>query len=324
MKLSPCSLFLFGILAISLLANASASVPSEPLCQQKQQNSQKRKKPPRPFNWVSPAHPQTVAKIAKGLRHGTFKSPSMGIDVGYHIYLPPGYEKDEDTRYPVVFHLHGGRPGGEHKSIPLARFVDKAVRDGKLRPTIYVFPNGGPMSWYNYPKVEKGMGEDVFVKELIPHIDKTYRTIGGRKGRAIEGFSQGGRGTTRILMKYPELWCSAAPGGSGYGPEKRIQQNEGWESEKIRFLPIGYNAWDLASKQALNSKVQTPPILLWVGTKGFNYEDNLKYSKHLETLGMAHKMLFAPEIGHSAYGIYALKGLELMQFHQVNFKGIDK
>ena len=76
------------------------------------------------------------------------------------------------------------------------------------------------------------------MNELIPHIDKSYRTIAGRKGRAIEGFSQGGRGTTRILFKHPQLWCSAAPGGSGYGPEKRIQENEGCENDKLRFLPL--------------------------------------------------------------------------------------
>ncbi len=57
------------------------------------------------------------------------------------------------------------------------------------------------------------------MKEVIPHIDKTYRTIGKREGRAIEGFSQGGRGTTRIMFKYPELFCSAAPGGQGAGEE---------------------------------------------------------------------------------------------------------
>ena len=101
------------------------------------------------------------------------------------------------------------------------------------------------MSWYNYPQIENGRGEDVFVKELIPHIDKIYRTIGKREGRAIEGFSQGGRGTTRIMFKYPELFCSAAPGGSGYEPEKRIQENDGAESAKVKFAP-GYNAWDLA------------------------------------------------------------------------------
>ena len=136
----------------------------------------------------------------------------MDLEVGYHLYLPPGYDEasQAETRYPVVYHLHGGRPGGEFKSVGLARFVDEAIKAEKIEPTIYVFPNGGPMSWYNYPQIDNGQGEDVFVKELIPHIRETYRT----RELALEGFSQGGRGTTRIMFRHPELFVSAAPGKS--------------------------------------------------------------------------------------------------------------
>ena len=45
----------------------------------------------------------------------------MGTEVGYRIYLPPGYEESErkKNRYPVVYYLHGGRPGSELKSVGL-------------------------------------------------------------------------------------------------------------------------------------------------------------------------------------------------------------
>ena len=62
----------------------------------------------------------------------------------------------------MVYHLHGGRPGSEMKSVKLAAFVDRAIKAKHIEPTIYVFPNGGPMSWYNYPQRENGMGENVF------------------------------------------------------------------------------------------------------------------------------------------------------------------
>lgn len=42
----------------------------------------------------------------------------------------------------------------------------------------------------------------------MPHSDKTYKTIASRTGRAIEGFSMGGRGATRLALKYPEMFCS--------------------------------------------------------------------------------------------------------------------
>ena len=278
-----------------------------------------KRKTPATFKWVSPL-PAAKAKYPKNVVHSTFKSPSMGIDVGYYIYLPPGYtaSANRKKKYPVVHHLHGGRPGSESKSVQLCRFIHEAHKAGKIQPTIYVFPNGGPMSWYNYPQLENGMGEDVFVKELIPHIDATYRTFGTRSKRGVQGFSQGGRGTTRIIFKYPGLFGSTAPGGSGYEPEERIRDNDGAESDKIRFAP-GYDAWTLAKAYA--GRRDAPPLkpLIWVGTRGFNYEYNLKFMKYLDKLKIPYEKLIVPDAPHSTRIIYEKNGLELMQFHDRNF-----
>ena len=169
------------------------------------------------------------------------------------------------------------------------------------------------------PEIPRGMGETVFVKELIPHIDATYRTWGTRESRALEGYSQGGRGATRIIFRYPELFLSAAPGGSGYGPEKTIQENNGYESPQLRILPLGRNAWDLARDFA--ARADRPPlnILIWDGTECFNYEFNLKYSAYLQELGIAHEFLAIPGVGHTATGSYDAKGAEIMRHHQKSF-----
>lgn len=270
-----------------------------------------------PFSWVSPL--PASAPLPPGVKHATFTSPSMGVAVGYYLYLPPGYETGE-TRYPVVYHLHGGRPGGEGKSVRLADFVDAAIRKGTIEPTIYVCPNGGPVSWYDMPSMENGMGEMVFVKELIPHLDATYRTLATRENRAVEGYSQGGRGTTRIMFKHPELFLSVAPGGSGYGPERRIRDNEGRESDTLQFSPPGYNAWDLAEVYAKKPDRAALSILVWDGTKCFNYEDNVQYSAHLEKLGIAHEFLAIPDVPHTAVGSYKVNGDDIMRHHQKTFQ----
>mgnify|MGYP000491674596 FL=1 len=170
------------------------------------------------------------------------------------------------------------------------------------------------MSWYNFPQAENGLGEDVFVKEVIPHIDATYRTFATRAKRGLQGFSQGGRGTTRIMFKHPELFGSTAPGGSGYEPEEKIRDNDGAESGAIKFAP-GYDAWSLAKAYA--ERKDAPPLkpMLWVGTKGFNYEYNLKYVKYLEKLEVPYEKLIVPDAPHSAKIIYEKKGLELMSYH---------
>jgi S-formylglutathione hydrolase FrmB len=272
-----------------------------------------KKRPP--FKWVN--------KMPKGdfpgLQHQTFSSPSMKIPVGYCIYLPPAYRdvKQSSRRFPVVYYLHGGRPGSEVKSIRLTPLIDQAIRQGEVPPMIYVFVNGGEVSHYNYPQ-KKSMGEDVFVKELIPHVDATYRTIARRAGRGLEGFSQGGRGTTRIMFKHPHLFGSAAPGGAGHATEKRISENDGRESEALKFA-AGYNTYDLARKYAANPK---PPlkILIHVGTKGFNYENNLAYMKFLDELKIPYQKVIVPEAPHSAMVIYQQQGLRIMKFHAENFR----
>jgi endo-1,4-beta-xylanase len=48
--------------------------------------------------------------------------------------------------------------------------------------------------------------ESVIVKDLIPHIDATYRTVARREGRIVEGFSMGGFGAAHLGFKYPELF----------------------------------------------------------------------------------------------------------------------
>ena len=256
------------------------------------------------------------------IQHKTFRSQSMGMDVGYCIYLPPSYEKSERAgkRYPVVYYLHGGRPGSELKSVGLSTFIEKAIRSNRIPPMIYVFINGGPMSHYDYPQIENGQGESVFIEELIPHVDSTYRTIASRKGRGIEGFSQGGRGTTRIMFRHPELFCSAAPGGGGFATEKKISENDGHESDRVVFAQ-GYNAYDTARLYASSEKQKHYPlhILIHVGTKGFNYENNLAYMKFLKQLGIECNKLIVEDVPHSARLIYERQGDALMKFHAQNF-----
>ena len=286
---------------------------AQPVAQPKRKDREPARKP-RPFRWVNP-----LQADYPGVRHATFHSRSMDCEVGYCIYLPPQYGAKESAkrRFPVVYYLHGGRPGSETKSVRLATFLHAYMSAGEAPPMIYVFVNGGPVSHYNLPDRRQAMGEDVFVRELIPHIDATYRTVARREGRGIEGFSQGGRGTARIMFKHPELFASAAPGGGGYATEKRISEDNGRESESLVFAP-GYNTWDLARKYAGRADRPRLEILVHVGTKGFNYENNLEYMKFLDSLEIPYRKLIVPGVPHSAAKIYEQQGLQLVRFHADN------
>ena len=275
------------------------------------------KRRPAAFRWVNPL----PTGHDRALRHATFRSSSMGTEVGYVILLPRDYERTED-RYPVVYYLHGGRPGSEVKSHRLATLIRTTMESEDIPPSIYVFVNGGPISHYNLPDKAGAQGADVFIHELIPHIDRTYRTIADRGGRALEGFSQGGRGTMRLSLRYPEIFSSAAAGGGGYATEKRISESGGAESETLRFAE-GDNAWDLAKRYAAS---ESPEVewLIYVGTKGFNYENNLEYMNFLDSLGIHHRKIIVPEVPHSATEIYKKRAKQIMRFHAENFTKISR
>ncbi|MEM7781790.1 MAG: alpha/beta hydrolase-fold protein [Planctomycetota bacterium] len=294
----------------------------------KSQNKKKKKKAPRPFQWVNPLSKNDKQRVSQ-IQHSTFQSPTLGVEIGYCFYLPSEYQNDgfKDKRYPVVYYLHGGRPGSEKKSIRLVNEIHKHIEAGDVPPMIYIFVNGGPVSHYNLPDKKEAQGADVFIKELIPHVDKTYRTIADRSGRGLEGFSQGGRGTARLMFRYPDLFCSASPGGGGHATEKRISESGGFENPNLRFVK-GDNTWDLAtaySQRRNQSKtLDRVAILVHVGDKGFNYQNNLQWMKHLESLGIAHEKTIVPGVGHSAMEIYQQKGREIMKFHATNFGLIQK
>lgn len=160
---------------------------------------------PSSIEWVN--QPKEKQVIPEGVTHHTFHSKVVDQEIGYCIYLPSGYEAFPDKRYPVIYTLHGNG-GNEFTVIDSAVRLHQGIEEGKWPPMIQVFPNGGHSTFYKDSHDGKFPIETIFIKELIPHIEETYRTMADRSARCIEGFSMGGRGSTRLYLKYPELFCS--------------------------------------------------------------------------------------------------------------------
>jgi endo-1,4-beta-xylanase len=167
-----------------------------------------------PERWVNPP-----GKPPPGVEHKTFRSNSMKLDVGYNIYLPPDYAKSQ-RRFPVVYFLH--QLGANESSLLMTiRTLDQAIKEKKVAPCILVLPNAGKTSWYADSADAKVMGETIVIKELIPHVDKTYRTIAKREGRAVQGYSMGGFGALKFAFKYPEMFGSVVAYSQAWQPELR-------------------------------------------------------------------------------------------------------
>jgi enterochelin esterase-like enzyme len=148
------------------------------------------------------------------------------------IYTPPGYDANTSQRYPVLYLQHGG--GENYTSWSRQGHVnfimDNLIAEGKAKPMIIVMENGsggGPGAGAagrrggdapaggrgdataargGAPGAGRGGGigalGDVFVKELIPHIDVSYRTIADREHRAMAGLSMGSAQTLQITMAH--------------------------------------------------------------------------------------------------------------------------
>jgi S-formylglutathione hydrolase FrmB len=184
------------------------------------------------------------------------------------VLLPTNYDSSGRTRYPVLYLLHGALGGyADWPNNNVAAIV------GDL-PVIVVMPddsrNGSYSDWYGLPA---GVSDPIpswetyHVKELVPFIDATFRTIADRSGRFIAGLSSGGSGTMKYAAAHPGMFGAAGAfsgavdvtvdfpvypaisealwGTSlipGYGPEAHCTwgdiatQQVNWEDNNPRYL----------------------------------------------------------------------------------------
>lgn len=150
------------------------------------------------------------------------------------VYLPPGYDTAQKTRYPVLYLQHGG---GEDETGWIrqghANFIlDNLIAAGTSKPMIVVMAYGyarragapapDPNVPFGSPEMQKQIQamtltfSDDVTSVLIPFIDKTFRTLPDRDHRAMAGLSMGGFQTFHTALNHLELF-SHIGGFSGAG-----------------------------------------------------------------------------------------------------------
>lgn len=269
------------------------------------------------FSWENELNDKYI--YPSQLKKGSFQSTLMNTSIGYYIYIPDAYQEKPEKRFRTVYYLHGGRPGNEAREAFISHYVHEVFKNPSIDPAIYIFVNGGELSHYNSDELNS-YGEDVFIKELIPHIDKVYRTIAKRQGRGLEGFSQGGRAATRYMFKYPDLFGTVSAGGGSYTIEKLIKESQGFEDdprddkETIYYVGMGNDAWSLAEQHKSSQNV-TPKLMLWSGTEDMNYKSVEEYQSFLEKLKIEHKLLSIEGVDHNSSVFYEKAGTSLAKFH---------
>ncbi len=164
--------------------------------------------------------PSSVKLDAMTFAQKTFDSEAIDAAVNYGVYLPTDYdaEKNKGTKYPLVIWLHGmfedhlrfhGRGG--------APVLDATIKEGKLPPCVFICPDGGRTSMYVNRKDKRY--EDLVTKDLLAHVEKTYRVSTRREDRAILGVSMGGMAALRIAFQNPELFGAVGVHSAAILPE---------------------------------------------------------------------------------------------------------
>jgi len=150
-----------------------------------------------------------TGSLPSGITHSTYHSTLINVDIGYNIYLPPAYASSTD-RYPVIYSLHGmgGNEGSNCQTF--SGILTTGINNKDFPPVIMVFVNGRGNTFYSDSKDGTVKCESSIIKELIPHIDATYRTKADRSQRAIEGISMGGFGALMLGFKHPDMFGSIA------------------------------------------------------------------------------------------------------------------
>ena len=136
-----------------------------------------------------------------------FESKLMGKTLPYNVVLPADYAlpASKETRYAVLYLLHGFT-GHYTDWLSRTRLADYAAK----HRLIVVTPEGNN-GWYtDSASVAADKYESYIIKEIIPDVQRRYRTNESRGGRAVAGLSMGGYGALKFGVKYPEMFTLAA------------------------------------------------------------------------------------------------------------------
>ena len=137
-------------------------------------------------------------RFNKDIPHGQVRSiyywsDINGLERHINVYVPAEYEKNPKKKYPVLYLVHGWGENeyGWSNQGHMANIMDGLIAQGRAVPMIVVMPSGDIQT---NADVREASGDvtQIFANDLIPFIDKTFRTFTDREHRAMAGLSRGG------------------------------------------------------------------------------------------------------------------------------------
>jgi putative tributyrin esterase len=236
-----------------------------------------------------------------------FQSKLTNATLPYNVILPPDYRAASATRYPVLYLLHGF--GGHYSDwATRTNLADYAAR----YRMIVVMPEGNN-SWYSDSAgVANDKYESYILKELIPDVQKRYRTIEARYGRAVAGLSMGGYGALKFGLKSPETFVfvgslSGALGIPAATEDDLKNLKSIRDSVFAVFGPVGSETrkandiYEIARGLSAARVASLPYIYLDCGTEDFLVAANQQFAAILREKKIPHEYRELPGEHNWAY-----------------------
>ncbi|HEY2554698.1 MAG TPA: alpha/beta hydrolase-fold protein, partial [Candidatus Cybelea sp.] len=141
------------------------------------------------------------------------------------VYRPPGYDAEGSRRYPALYVLHGytgdvaALVSARAWQTNVAQWADRMILLGHLPPVLLVIVDGftrlGGSQYVD--SIHNGSYATYTVRDVIGHVDRSYRSIAGEGGRAVLGKSSGGFGAMHLVMEHPGVFAAfASHSGDSY------------------------------------------------------------------------------------------------------------
>ena len=145
-------------------------------------------------------------RFNKNIPHGQVRSiyywsEINGLERHINVYVPAEYEQNPDKKYPVLYLVHGWGEdeNGWSNQGHMANIMDGLIAAGKAVPMIVVMPSGD-IKTNSDVRQASGDVTKIYAENLIPYIDKTFRTYTDKQHRAMAGLSRGGMQTTMTVF----------------------------------------------------------------------------------------------------------------------------
>ena len=197
--------------------------------------------------------------------HPWYDSQILGINRRLTVYTPYGYESNPKAKYPVLYLLHGA--GGDEEAWSsmgrTAQILDNLIQKGLAKPMIVVMPNGNPnqqaAQTFGLPTTEydwrdpanRNLYVQSLVEEIVPFIEKNYRTVAKKSHRAIAGLSMGGGHTIAATGMYPNTFDYICPLSMGANKSEELNaQLQGIKKAGYKLYWLACGNTDFLFEQA--------------------------------------------------------------------------